>query len=144
METKHRSVLISVSCIVLILTLVTAERLTLPKTTSDMITAAELHLSANSKETPSNAFNQDGCSLFIDSFFSHDFSEACLAHDIRYWAGGPAEERKLADIALRRDIAHTGPIGPVLAPIMYMGVRIFGDSFITKAVGANWGYGWNK
>lgn len=133
------SLIISVLILMLLI-----EIYTRPKTTNDMLRQAEEHVLANNLEKPPLAFTQDGCSLFIDGFFGHDFSEACLSHDIKYWAGGSKEERKLADIALRENIAHTGPLGPVIAPIMYAGVRLFGDSFITRTIDANWGYGWNE
>lgn len=115
-----------------------------PTTTEEMRQDALNFLETTGKPTPDHIFSQDGCSLFFDSLLWHDFTEACLAHDIRYWAGGPISERENADLALRNDIVHTGPLGPAIAPLMYSGVRIFGNSFITKAVGAHWGYGWDQ
>lgn len=133
--------LLTVSVLILMLLI---EIYTRPVTTDEMINQAEKYVTTNNLEKPPLSFTQDGCSLFVDSFFGHDFSDACLNHDIKYWAGGSKEERKLADIALREDISHTGPLGPIIAPIMYAGVRMFGNSFVTHAVDANWGYGWNK
>jgi len=119
------------------------EQATLPQTTSEMYTLAEVHIETNGLKTPTNQFSQDGCSLFFDSIPFHDFRTACLNHDIKYWSGGSKEERREADLALKEEIKNTGPAGTVLAPIMYAGVRLFGDSIITKVVGANWGYGWD-
>ena len=119
------------------------ERSTLPQTTSEMHTAAETYIETNDLKTPINQFSQDGCSLFFDSLPYHDFKAACLNHDIKYWSGGSVEARKEADLALKEEIINSGPLGIILAPIMYTGVRLFGDSLITKVVDANWGYGWN-
>jgi len=123
--------------------MVAFERMTLPDTTSQMHIDAEKYIQTNDLEKPTNKFTQDGCSLFFDTIPSHDFRNACLNHDIKYWSGGSEKERKEADLALREEIKTTGPLGKLLAPIMYTGVRLFGDSPVTKAVGANWGYGWN-
>lgn len=142
MKKKH---IICLSLVFFILVLILlVEIFTRPQTTEEMVEGADKYILENEFDNPPLTFTQDGCSLFIDGFFGHDFSEACLSHDIKYWAGGSKEERKLADVALREDISHTGPLGPVIAPIMYAGVRVFGDSFITRAVDANWGYGWDE
>ena len=129
--------------IALVLLFILIERQTLPPTTEAMHKQAARFSDQTGKPNPPESFQQDGCSLFVDSLPGHDFRNACLQHDIHYWAGGPIAERKLADIALREDISHTGLFGPILAPIVYGGVRLFGNSPITKAVDAHWGYDWN-
>ncbi len=135
------TVVIVVMCLVLMTFI---ERLTLPPTTSQMELESVEFLSTSNKPTPNKPFSQDGCSLFFDSLLWHDFTRPCLNHDIRYWAGGSLEERKGADLALKDEIEHTGPLGPILAPIMYAWVRAFGNSPIAKAVDAHWGYGWDE
>tara|TARA_B100000508_G_scaffold54263_1_gene41963 strand:+ start:2309 stop:2752 length:444 start_codon:yes stop_codon:yes gene_type:complete len=116
--------------------------LTKPDTTPVMIVAADRYIEETRKDQPPLTFYQDGCTLFPDKILGHDFRSACFAHDIRYWAGGSEAERKAADRALATEIKTTGSLGPVFAPLMFVGVRMFGDSFVTKAVGAHWGYGW--
>jgi hypothetical protein len=130
-------------CLLVVVSLVIIDISTTPPTTSQMTQRAAEQLARTGATTPPTPFYHDGCSLFPDQLPWHDFRSACLTHDITYWAGGTAAERKQADLALRSEIAHTGPLGPVLAPVMYAGVRIFGNSWLTRAVGANWGYGWN-
>lgn len=115
-----------------------------PPTTPHMEALSDEYLSATNKPHPPKAFYQDGCSLFPDNILWHDFSEACLMHDIHYWAGGTKEERRTADKQLKDNVAKSGPLGPIFAPMMYVGVRVMGDSFLTKLVGANWGYGYNE
>tara|TARA_B100000508_G_C11464958_1_gene281243 strand:+ start:5210 stop:5647 length:438 start_codon:yes stop_codon:yes gene_type:complete len=117
--------------------------LTNPETAPEMNRAAIQYIDDTNKPTPPIAFYQDGCSLFPDQLLWHDFRSACFDHDIKYWAGGAPEERKIADRELMNSVKQTGPLGPVFAPLMYVGVRVFGDSFVTKAVGAHWGYGWD-
>ena len=70
-------------------------------------------------------FNSDGCSWFPEG----DWHECCVQHDFLYWSsrttGGGYRARKKADQALRRCVASRGH--PVIAWIMYIGVRIGGS-----------------
>ena len=115
-----------------------------PETTSTMRERAQSYAEETIGEQPRNQFEFDGCTLWPDQVFGSNFSGACLEHDIRYWVGGTEQMRKEADLALVESIGHTGTFGEFLAPIMYVGVRTFGDSALTKLVGANWGFGYNK
>ena len=114
-------------------------------TTDDSLIAyANAEITKQNKETPPNAFTQDGCSLFPDTLLWHDFRPACLDHDIAYWAGGSDLDKVSADLDFKDAVSETGPIGTLIAPFMYIGVSVFGDSWLTKLVGANWGYGYNE
>lgn len=102
---------------------------------------AAAHLTRTNKTAPAQPFHHDGCSLFPDRIPGHDLRDACLKHDILYWAGGSVAERKAADVAFRDEIAHTGVFGPAIAWIAYSGVRLFGDSAVARSLDAEWGYG---
>lgn len=87
-------------------------------------------------------FRSDGCSLFPDS--SPDqrsmWCDCCFLHDIAYWKGGSAEDRLLADEALRTCVRErTG--NKVLANVMFEGVRVGGHPVFPNWY--RWGYGWN-
>lgn len=104
---------------------------------------AEAHLEEHNLPTPQLAFYHDGCTAWPDYLLWHDFREACLAHDISYWAGGSLEQKRAADLALWSDIAHTGPLGAYLfGPIMFVGVHYFGNNWVSELLGSEWGYGW--
>ncbi len=98
----------------------------------------ELVVVANSKTeaVPTKEFYTDGCSLWINGFFNKDFTDICIEHDIKYWKGGSAEERKRADDELRKLINEKIPL---MGDIMYIGVRTFG--FPNPLVPWGWGYG---
>ncbi len=115
-----------------------------PQTTTTMRERAQQYAEETIGEQPRNQFVFDGCTLWPDQVFGSNFTSACLEHDIRYWVGGSDAMRQEADLALKESIMHTGSFGEILAPIMHAGVRFAGDSLITKAVGANWGFGFNK
>jgi hypothetical protein len=104
---------------------------------------AKSYLAAQNLPLPPNPFTHDGCTLFFDRIPFHDFRPGCLAHDIAYWAGGDSALKTEADRALQQAAQTAGPIGYIVAPIIYTGVEYFGDSALTTLLGANWGYGWN-
>lgn len=124
-------------------TIILHEYFSTPVTTPELQAEAMGYVHTNNKAVPPQPFTQDSCTLFPNRLPWHDFRTACLQHDIAYWAGGSGEERLAADVAFRDAISHTGPIGPVFGYLMYGGVRVFGDSLLTKLTNANWGYGWN-
>jgi len=78
-------------------------------------------------------FKSDGCSMFFDG----KWEECCYKHDKKYWKGGTRAERKMADIELMSDVALKGY--PLIAFVMYIGVRIGGVSFLPTPF--RWGFG---
>lgn len=134
---------IIITCIVLFLVCVGVDRLTALETTDAMHERARIYAVESGKQLPPNAFIGDGCTLFPEKIFGSDWTEACLAHDISYWVGGTDEERKSTDQTLRDSVANTGTMGKLLATPMYVGVRIWGNTWLTRLFDANWGFGWN-
>jgi hypothetical protein len=87
-------------------------------------------------------FESDGCSLYPDSNFisKRDWCECCFEHDIAYWKGGTAAERRAADIALKECVLErTG--NRARAEAMYAGVRAGGSPYFYNWY--RWGYGWD-
>ena len=114
------------------------------ETTPEHIAMAEQYLEDENLPTPDLAFTRDGCTLWPDALFFHDFKEACLAHDIAYWAGGSVERQHEANVNFRSDVAKTGPLGPALGLLMYAGVEYLGDNGVSRTVDSEWVYGWIK
>ena len=83
---------------------------------------------------PPNGFTTDGCSMWPDDGWQH----CCIQHDIDYWCGGSAVDRCAADRRLRACVEADGH--PVIARIMYAGVRVGGHPKVP--FGFRWGYGW--
>lgn len=86
-------------------------------------------------------FRTDGCSLFPDgdAQSARRWSGCCVTHDLAYWRGGTAQERRRADHALRDCVlARSGR--PRLAEAMYRGVRVGGTPLMPTPF--RWGYGW--
>lgn len=144
---RHVAVRLVVYPILLLMILYTAHFVTdliIPAETTDEHRAqAAAYLKANNLPTPDNPFLQDGCTLFPDRLPWHDFRAVCLSHDIAYWAGGSNERQKRVNKQFREDISTTGPLGPVLAWPMYIGVAYFGDNGISRVVNSHWGFGWD-
>lgn len=86
---------------------------------------------------PPREFTSDACSLFPNELFGKDIGSLCIEHDISYWAGGSALERKSADLKLRDDV---NAILPVWGDIMYWGVRIGGHPILPLPWRWNYGY----
>lgn len=84
---------------------------------------------------PPFAFTTDGCSLWPDC----RWVGCCIDHDISYWCGGSAADRKRADQALRVCLAEHG--SAAMGTLMYIGVRTFGIPW--QPFPFRWGYGWN-
>ena len=85
-------------------------------------------------------FFSDGCSMWPDEWRiwnkKYDLSTACFWHDIRYYLGGPTEERQTADAQLYSDVFMLA--GFLMARTMYAGVRVGGW---IPGTGFEWGYG---
>jgi len=111
-------------------------------TDADRMQAAE-YLTQENLPTPPEPFKRDGCTLWPDKLPGHDFNDACLKHDITYWAGGDRAQQKKVNQAFKADITETGPLGPVFAIIMYTGVTWFGNNGVSRVIDSHWGFGWN-
>lgn len=103
---------------------------------TSVLLVAVLGLSGCASTRVLRPFTTDGCSLFPDAA---DWSGCCETHDLAYWRGGSAAERRRADAELRACVlAHTGR--PLLAGLMYRGVRIGGMPLVPSPF--RWAYGW--
>lgn len=115
-----------------------------PSTTEAERETAAREAAALGLPIPPEPFVTDGCTLFPDSLPWHDYRAACVAHDVRYWLGGSAAARAEADEALGQAVARSGPAGRALGGLMKLGVRLFGDTWVSRIHGAAWGYGYVK
>lgn len=87
---------------------------------------------------PAN-FKSDGCSMFPDG----DYCDCCVEHDKAYFFGGSFKERRHADIKLYKCVrAKRGFHHKIIAPLMYVGVRIGGVSWLPTPF--RWGFGKTK
>ncbi|MBU2591011.1 MAG: hypothetical protein ABIJ24_05940 [Nitrospinota bacterium] len=84
---------------------------------------------------PPHEFKSDGCSCWPDS----EWIECCVAHDLDYWMGGTAEERKQSDKRLQECVASKGH--PLMGKVMYLGVRPGGVYWLPTPF--RWGFGWD-
>jgi hypothetical protein len=83
---------------------------------------------------PDFIFTTDGCSRWPDD----SWLGCCIVHDITYWCGGSAQDRKDADQELMQCVnSKNSPVGT----IMYSGVRIAGVPWLPTPW--RWGYGWD-
>jgi hypothetical protein len=83
---------------------------------------------------PEKTFVTDGCSAWPDDGWA---DPCCVDHDIRYWCGGSARERRAADGEFRRCIREREP--GWLAGLMWFGVRLGGHPVFPTHY--RWGYG---
>lgn len=91
---------------------------------------------ARAEVLPPKAFTTDGCSLWLNSLFGKDFTDICIEHDIEYWKGGSAGDRKIADTILRERVNEEILL---MGDIMYIGIRVFGHPLVPAPW--RWGYG---
>ena len=80
-------------------------------------------------------FSSNGCSVFPDGATYG----CCYVHDMAYWAGGTAADRRKADRAL--ELCAGDVSNHVVGGIMYAAVTIFGTPGVPTRV--QWGYGWD-
>lgn len=101
-----------------------------------------LCMAACSESSKLSPFTSDGCSLFLDSSIitNDDWCECCFQHDLAYWRGGTAEERKQADLDLKQCVLEKTN-DATLASVMYEGVRLGGSPYFYNWY--RWGYGWS-
>jgi len=83
---------------------------------------------------PETRFVTDGCSLWLDDGWGEP---CCVEHDIRYWCGGGAKERRAADASLRACVDANAP--GWVAEMMWLGVRVGGHPIFPTPY--RWGYG---
>lgn len=83
---------------------------------------------------PEARFTTDGCTLWPD----RAWIECCIKHDMEYWCGGSADDRKRSDKTLRKCVTEKGY--PGTGRLMYMGTRVGGHPWLPFAW--RWGYGW--
>ncbi len=85
-------------------------------------------------------FTSDGCSAFPEGTIEQKqlWHSCCVIHDLAYWKGGNADERKAADIALESCVAEVGE--PGIAKLMLAGVRVGGTPWLPTRF--RWAYGW--
>ena len=88
---------------------------------------------------PPADFKGDGCTLFPDG----NYRECCYLHDLDYFRGGTAAERKESDKRLYRCVRNKeGWQNEIAAPIMLFGVRLFGRPSLPTPF--RWGFGQKK
>jgi hypothetical protein len=81
-------------------------------------------------------FESDGCTLFPDG----NYRDCCVAHDRDYYVGGSCRERRKSDNRLYRCVKKKkGWQNKIIAPIMWIGVRIGGVPFLPTPF--RWGFG---
>lgn len=84
-------------------------------------------------------FKSDGCSLFPDG----KYRDCCVAHDLAYFNGGSWTMRWRADKKLFKCVAAKKGFGhKILAPVIWLGVRLGGVHFLPTPF--RWGFGRGK
>lgn len=77
----------------------------------------------------------NGCSLVPDG----QMLPCCTGHDVDYWRGGTADERKTADQRFMMCVESTTG-SRAFSQLAYHGVRVGGNPWLPPSAG--WGYGW--
>ncbi len=84
-------------------------------------------------------FKSDGCTLFPDG----NYCDCCVEHDKDYYFGGSRKERWRSDKRLYKCVrSRKGWQNKLIAPIMLVGVRVGGVSFLPTPF--RWGFGKTK
>jgi hypothetical protein len=84
-------------------------------------------------DIPLQSFTTDGCSFWPDE----PWLQCCIEHDIAYWCGGTATQRRQADAALMQCVEALDY--PLTSWLMGLGVRIGGHPWLPLPW--RWGYG---
>ena len=88
---------------------------------------------------PPADFKGAGCTAFPDG----DWGDCCFEHDKAYFRGGTAMERREADKKLFQCVkAKKGLHHAIIAPMMWMGVRVAGMELLQAPF--SWGFGQPK
>ena len=99
---------------------------------------AQTDLKSTTETLPAD-FKSDGCSLFPDG----DYVDCCVEHDKAYYFGGSSKLRREADKKLYKCVAaKKGFHHKIIAPIMWLGVRTLGVSWLPTSF--RWGFGRKK
>jgi hypothetical protein len=85
------------------------------------------------RQDPPADFVGNGCTLWPDG----NYRSCCEAHDRDYYRGGTGAERRASDKRLRDCVRGKGH--KYLAPLVYLGVRIGGVSWLPTSF--RWGFG---
>ncbi|MDH3492693.1 MAG: hypothetical protein OEM82_04020 [Acidobacteriota bacterium] len=81
-------------------------------------------------------FESDGCTWFPDG----NYRDCCVAHDEDYFKGGSCRQRRESDARLYRCVkSKKGWRNKILAPIMWVGVRVLGSPILPTRF--RWGFG---
>jgi hypothetical protein len=83
-----------------------------------------------------SAFKSTGCSVFPDG----NAYGCCYVHDMAYWEGGTAADRRRADLALHQCVVNVTGWNYASSGLMYAAVTIFGLPGVPTRV--KFGYGW--
>ena len=84
-------------------------------------------------------YKSDNCTFFPDC----DYSDCCVEHDKTYYFGGSWKERWRADKKLYKCVAaKKGFQHKIIAPVMWLGVRVGGVSWLPTEF--RWGFGKKK
>jgi hypothetical protein len=99
------------------------------------LTASAFSQGQSPRAMPSD-FKSDNCSLFPDG----NYCDCCVEHDKDYYFGGSGKERWRSDMRLYKCVrARKGWQNKVAAPVMWLGVRVLGGSFLPTPF--RWGFG---
>lgn len=90
--------------------------------------------SSQPEQVPNYIFTTDGCSRWPDD----SWLICCVVHDISYWCGGSAEDRKEADALLMQCASSKVSL---MGDILYAAVRLGGVPWLPTPW--RWGYGWD-
>ncbi|MGI8670008.1 MAG: hypothetical protein ACR2J3_09225 [Aridibacter sp.] len=84
-------------------------------------------------------YQSDGCTFFPDG----NYRDCCVAHDKDYYKGGSWKERRASDKHLYSCVRNKkGWKNKFAAPVIWVGVRAFGASFLPTTF--RWGFGKEK
>jgi hypothetical protein len=94
--------------------------------------------SGNKRPLPAE-FVSDGCTGFPDC----NYRDCCVEHDRDYYFGGTSKERWSSDKRLYKCVrSKPGWQNKLIAPLMWVGVRVGGVSFLPTPF--RWGFGKTK
>ena len=97
------------------------------------IVPAQVTDSTPPQRVPPPEFKSDGCSSWPDG----DYRDCCEAHDLAYFLGGTAKERRAADKRLYKCVRDKGH--QVNAVVMLLGVRLAAVRWLPTPF--RWGFG---